>query len=299
MQEAIGFIGLGAMGGRMAANLLRAGYSLTVFDLNPTAVEGAKALGAVAAPNAAAAARNSAVVLLSLPNAAIVEDTVLGPGGVLEGAAAGTLLVDFSSITPHAIRKIAKKAAEKGVRVLDAPVSGGTSGAEKGTLNIMVGGGAEDFSRALPLLEHLGKKIEHVGEVGAGDTVKLINNLLLGINMAAVAEALALGVKAGISPRTLYEVIRGSSGASYALTAKYESFIARGQFAPGFQIDLQHKDLQLAVDTARETGMPLPLGTLAQQIYQIARAQGLGGEDISALVKLGEGWGDILVREEE
>ena len=294
----MGFIGLGAMGGKMTANLIKAGHSLTVCDLNQAAVDQAVSLGAKQAAIAADAARGRGVVLMSLPNAEIVETTVLGPGGVLEGVSPGLLLIDLSSITPVSIQKVAARAAEKGVRVLDAPVSGGTAGAEKGTLTIMVGGAEEDFARALPVLECIGSKIDHVGEVGAGDTVKLVNNLLLGINMAAVAEAFALGVKAGMKPEVLYDIISGSSGNSYALTAKYKNFIAKGNFAPGFMIDLQYKDLQLAVDTAKANRMPLVLGNAAQQMYEMARAQGLGGEDISAVLKLGEAWGDILVREE-
>ena len=206
--------------------------------------------------------------------------------------------MDLSSITPQSIQKIAGIVKTKGVQIIDAPVSGGTAGAEMGTLSIMVGGEKEDFERALPVLQSIGNKIDHVGGVGAGDTVKLVNNLLLGVNMVAVSEALCLGVKAGINPDVLYQIISNSSGNSYALTAKYKKFIAKGNFEPGFMIDLQYKDLQLAIDTAKGLKVPLVMGNMAQQAYEIARASGLGSEDISAVIKLGESLCDIKVREE-
>lgn len=291
----IGFIGLGAMGGKMATNLIRKGHSVRVFDVMPAAVERLVSLGGQKAGSAAEAADGAEVVLLSLPNAAIVERTVLGPEGVLDGAKPGLLLIDLSSITPRSIRMIAAQAEKKEVRVIDAPVSGGTAGAEKGTLTIMVGGEPDDFERAKPVLECIGSTIYHVGGVGAGDSVKLVNNLLLGINMAAVGEALALGVKSGIAPDVLYGIISKSSGSSYALTAKYEKFISKGSFAPGFAIDLQYKDLQLAIETAKDQNMPLILGNIAQQLYEIARTQSLGGQDISAIVKLSEKCGNVSV----
>ena len=294
----LGFIGLGAMGSKMLANVIKAGHSVTVFDIGQAAVEAAVALGAKKAANAAETARGKEIVLLSLPNSAIVESTVLGTGGILEGAEQGLLIVDLSSITPQSIQKIAGIAKAKGVSIIDAPVSGGTAGAQMGTLSIMVGGEQADFERALPVLQSIGSKIDHVGAIGAGDTVKLVNNLLLGVNMVAVAEALCLGVKAGIKPEVLYQIISNSSGNSYALTAKYKKFIAAGNFEPGFMIDLQYKDLQLAVDTAKGLKVPLVLGNIAQQAYEIARASGLGAEDISAVIKLGEALCDIRVREE-
>lgn len=294
----LGFIGLGAMGSKMLANVIKAGHSVTVFDIGQAAVDAAVALGAKKAANAAETARGKEIVLLSLPNSAIVESTVLGTGGILEGAEQGLLIVDLSSITPQSVQKIAGIAKAKGVSIIDAPVSGGTAGAQMGTLSIMVGGEQADFERALPVLQSIGSKIDHVGAIGAGDTVKLVNNLLLGVNMVAVAEALCLGVKAGIKPEVLYQIISNSSGNSYALTAKYKKFIAAGNFEPGFMIDLQYKDLQLAVDTAKGLKVPLVLGNIAQQAYEIARASGLGAEDISAVIKLGEALCDIKVREE-
>lgn len=293
----IGFIGLGAMGRHMAANLIKAGHELTVFDVNPDAVTALTEKGARPAAGPKALAAGQEVVFTSLPNAAIVEATVLGANGLFAGAGQGLLYIDLSSITPKCIRGIAEAAQPLGIEVLDAPVSGGTAGAAAGTLTIMAGGSAEAFGRARPVLACIGRQIDHVGAVGAGDTVKLVNNLLLGVNMAAVAEALSLGVRAGIDPAVLNEIISRSSGASYALTAKYEKFIAKGNFAPGFMIDLQYKDLELAISTAKELRQPLPMGNAAQQMFEMARAEGLGGEDISAVIKLWEAWGGAEVRE--
>ncbi len=281
----------------MCANILKKGHQLTVFDVVPAAVEALLAIGAKKADSAAEAARGMDIVMTSLPNSAIVEQTILGPGGVLEGAEAGLLVIDLSSITPKSIQKIAKAAAAKKVDVIDAPVSGGTAGAEKGTLTVMVGASEEQYARALPALQCIGAKIDRLGGVGAGDAVKIVNNLLLGVNMAAVAEALVLGVKAGIDPKVLYDIISKSSGSSYALTAKYQNFIAKGNFQPGFMVDLQYKDLQLAIDTAKDLGIPLLFGNVAQQIYETARAKGMGKEDISALIKLAEDTAGVQVRE--
>jgi len=294
----IGFIGLGVMGKNMAANLIKKGYKLKVSDLNKDAVNELKKMGAEEGKNAADVAAGSDIVFTSLPNSQIVEAVVTGKGGILEGAKEGTIYIDLSSITPKAIQNIAKKASEKGVKVLDAPVSGGVAGAQKGTLTIMVGGDEETFNKALPTLNCIGTKVFHVGDIGAGDTIKLVNNLLLGVNMVAVSEALALGVKAGLKPEIMYDIISQSSGSSYALTAKYKNFIAKGNFAPGFTIDLQYKDLQLAVDTAKDLKMPLLIGNVAQQMYEVARAKGLGTEDISAVLKVYEELGNIEVREE-
>ncbi len=285
------------MGGKMCANILKNGHQLTVFDVVPAAVDAMVALGAKKADSAAGAAKGMDIVMTSLPNSAIVEQTILGRGGVLEGAEAGLLVVDLSSITPKTIQKIAKIAAEKKVDIIDAPVSGGTAGAEKGTLTVMVGATEAQFERALPALKCIGSKIDLLGDVGAGDAVKCVNNLLLGVNMAAVAEALVLGVKAGIKPQVLYDIISKSSGSSYALTAKYGNFISKGNFAPGFMVDLEYKDLQLAIDTAKDLGIPLVFGNLAQQVYETARAKGMGKEDMSAIIKLSEEIAGVKVRE--
>lgn len=294
----VGFIGLGVMGKRMAKRIYDAGYSLKVFDVMKDPVEEFKKLGAEAGSSPGEVALDTDVIFMSLPNSQIVTSVVLGEDGILSKAKSGTIIVDLSSITPKAIRDIYKKTCSKGVEVLDAPVSGGSAGAEAGTLILMVGGKKEVLDQVRPILQNISKTIYHVGDVGAGDTVKLVNNLLLGANMVATAEALTLGVKAGLNPDVLFEVITSSSGNSYALKAKYPKFISQGSFEPGFMVDLQYKDLQLAVDTAKDLGLPLVMGNVAQQMYEVARAEGLGQKDISSVINLYEKWSGILVRKE-
>ncbi len=291
----IGFVGLGVMGRNMASNLVRAGYEVTVSDLVQPAVDELVALGAKEEKVGAVLASQQDIIFTSLPNSAIVEAVILGKNGILEGAKEGTIIIDLSSITPKTVTNMAKKALAKGVKLMDSPVSGGEAGAKQGTLTLMVGGDTEDFEKVLPVLGAIGKNIKHVGPAGAGATIKLVNNLLLGVNMVAVAEAMALGKKAGIETQTMYNIISESSGSSYALKAKYDNFIAKRNFDPGFMIDLQYKDLQLAVDTAKDLQMPLMLGNVAQQTYEIARAMGMGREDISAVLKIYEQYGDIEV----
>lgn len=294
----IGFIGLGVMGKRMAKRIFEAGYKIKVFDVMEPVLNEFKKLGVETGESPGDVAVDADVVFMSLPNSRIVTNVVLGEDGILPKARHGTIIVDLSSITPKAIRDIYKKTSSKGVEVLDAPVSGGSAGAEAGTLTIMVGGKKEVFEKVEPILKVIGKTIYHVGEIGAGDTIKLVNNLLLGANMVAVAEALALGVKAGLDPQVMFEVITNSSGNSYALKAKYPNFISKGNFEPGFMIDLQYKDLELAVETAKDLGIPLIMGNIAQQMFDIAKAEGLGQKDISSVINLYEKWSGIAVRKE-
>lgn len=293
----IGFVGLGAMGKPMAVNILQAGYPLTVYDVVAAAKGELVSKGARPAADPQEVALNSDMVLISLPNSKIVADVVGGKQGLLSGSHRGQVFIDLSSVTPSHTRSMAALAAEQGVDYLDAPVSGGVSGAAAGTLTIMVGGKAPVVEKCREILDVLGKKIYHAGPEGAGDAVKLVNNLLLGINMAAVAEAMALGVKSGIDPRVLFEIISTSSGRSYALEAKLPKFVLPGKFDPGFTIDLQYKDLEMAVQTAKEAGMPAVLANMAQQIYETARAKGLGRKDISAVITLNEELAGIQVRE--
>lgn len=295
----IGFIGLGVMGSRMAKRIYKAGYDLTVFDVMEDSIREFKKLGVAIGNSPGDVAAESNVVLMSLPNSQVVTDVILGENGVFHKAKPGTILIDLSSITPKIIRDIYKKTSQKGIEILDAPVSGGSTGAETGTLTIMVGGKREILDKVMPILKVLGKTIYHVGDIGAGDTIKLVNNLLLGANMAAIAEALTLGAKAGLDPEVMFEVITNSSGNSYALEAKYPKFISQGNFEPGFMIDLQYKDLQLAVDTAKDLNLPLIIGNITQQIYEVAKAEGLGQKDISSVIQLYERWSDITVRKEK
>lgn len=284
----IGFIGLGNMGRPMALNLIKKGHELVVNDVIPAAVEELVKAGARAGETPAAVAGQVEVLITMLPNAAIVAGVMMGEKGVLAGARPGLVVIDMSSVGPSDSRKMAEVATKKQVAYLDSPVSGGVAGARAGKLTIMVGGPEEVFWQVKPVLECLGEKIYHVGDVGAGDAVKVVNNLLLGINMAAVAEALVLGVKAGLKPEVMLEIIGNSSGQSYAFKAKVANFVLPGRFEPGFAIDLQAKDLDLALQTARENDVPLMLGGLVRQVYALARARGLGGQDIAAVIRVWE-----------
>ena len=292
----IGFIGIGAMGRPMAVNLLKAGFHLTVYDLNQEAVQQLIEMGArsVATPKELAAGAD--VVITMLPNFDVVQSVLDGADGVLAGAREAAVIIDMSTVAPNQTRRMAALAKEKGVSYLDAPVSGGVGGAAKGALTIMVGGPAAVIEQVMGIFNVLGKKVYRVGDVGAGDAIKLVNNLLLGINMAAVAEAMVVGVKAGLDPQVLLEIISSSSGSSYALETKMPKFIMKGNFDPGFAIDLQFKDLELATQTGKDLGVPLILTNLAQQIFEQARAAGLGGEDISAVIKVWEKFAGVEVR---
>lgn len=292
----VGFIGIGAMGKPMAQNIMKAGYSLVVNDVNQVAVEELVAQGALRAENPRELAQQTDVIITMLPNGAIVEQVLFNDNGIFAGAKPGLCIIDMSSVAPGFTKKIAQLASEREISYIDAPVSGGVKGATEGTLTIMLGGNKEIVDQYRPLLEVMGKKIYHVGEVGAGDAVKIVNNLLLAVNMAAAAEAFALGTKLGLDPQTLYDIISVSSGSSYALTAKMPNFVLKGNFAPGFAMDLQYKDLELAVQTAKEVKVPMMLTNVTQQIYEQARAAGLGREDIAAIIKPLEELLDIKVR---
>ncbi len=281
----IGFIGIGAMGKPMAENLIAAGNDLIINDLDKEAVKELVAAGAKSADTPRDAADGVDVVITMLPNFNIISSCLNGVDGVLAGAKPGTIILDMSSISPVQSKQLSETAQQNGLIYIDAPVSGGVAGAQKGTLTIMVGGPEKEVQSVMPILKAMGKKIYHVGPVGSGDAIKVVNNLLLGINMAAVAEAMVLGVKAGIKPEVLYEIISSSSGGSYALDAKVPKFILEGNFKPGFAIDLQYKDLELAVQTGKDLGVPMLLTNLAQQIYESARAAGLGQNDISAVIQ--------------
>lgn len=292
----VGFIGIGAMGGPMSLNLLRAGFDLTVYDLNPGAVKNLIAAGASSALTPKDLAHNANVVITMLPHFDAIRSVLEGEDGVLAGINEGSVIIDMSTVSPVQTRKMASLAEKKGVFYLDAPVSGGVGGAAEGSLTIMVGGVKTAIERIMDILNVLGKKVYCVGGVGAGDATKLVNNMLLGINMAAVAEALTVGVKAGLDPWNLLEIISCSSGRSYALESKMPNYVMKGRFEPGFAIDLQLKDLELATQTGKELGVPLFLTNLTQQIFEQSRALGLGGEDISAVIKILEKLVGVEVR---
>jgi 3-hydroxyisobutyrate dehydrogenase len=288
----IAFIGLGHMGAPMAMNLLKAGHQLTVFDLVPAAVRAAVDAGATAASSAQEAVKDVEVVVSMLPASKHVEGLYLGESGLVSHIAAGTLILECSTIAPESARKVAQAARSKSLRMIDAPVSGGTGGAVAGTLTFIVGGQAEDLEAARPYLEKMGKNIFHAGEAGAGQVAKICNNMLLGILMAGTSEALALGVANGLDPKTLSDIIAKSSGRNWA-TELYnpwpgvmEQAPASKNYAGGFGVDLMLKDLGLAAESALNSRASVPLGELARNLYSMHSAQGNGGLDFSSILNL-------------
>ncbi len=287
----IGFIGLGNMGAPMAHNLLKAGHQLSVFDLNAAVVENLVGAGALPVDSPTAIAQgNAELIITMLPAAAHVKSVYLGENGLIAHSRPGVMLIDCSTIDPHSAREVAKAAAEHGNPMLDAPVSGGTGGAAAGTLTFMVGGSDADFDRAQPILAAMGKNIVHCGAAGNGQVAKVANNMLLGISMIGVAEAMALGVALGMDAKTLAGVINTSSGRCWS-SDTYNPFpgvldnvpASRG-YSGGFGSDLMLKDLGLATEAAKQVRQPVILGALAQQLYQSFSAQGHGGLDFSAII---------------
>lgn len=280
----IGFIGLGIMGKPMAKNLLKAGYELKVHDLVTAAVEELVLAGAVKAHSSADAARGSDLIITMLPNSPHVKAAVLGENGVLEGLAPGSILVDMSSINPIASREICLEVEKKGCFMLDAPVSGGEPKAIDGTLAIMAGGKQDVFDRVKDVLQVMGKSVTLCGDIGAGNTTKLANQIIVAANIAAVSEALTLGVKAGVRPEAIYSAIRAGLAGSTVMDAK-APMMMDGNFKPGFRINLHIKDLANALDTGHDVGAPLPLTAAVMEMMQWLKTNGYEGEDHSALVR--------------
>lgn len=291
----IGFIGLGIMGKPMAINLLKAGYELTVYDINPEPMDALAGEGARKAQSAADAARGMDVIVTMLPNSPHVKAAVLGKEGVLEGAREGAILVDMSSIAPLVSQEVSKACAEKGVKMLDAPVSGGEPKAIDGTLSIMAGGEQAVFDEVYDLLRTMGASAVLCGGIGAGNTTKLANQVIVALNIAAMGEALTLGVKAGVDPELIFNAIKGGLAGSTVLNAK-APMVMEGNFKPGFKIDLHIKDLQNALDTGHAVGAPLPLSAYAMEIMQNLRADGCGQNDHGAIVKYYEKMSGTQVR---
>ena len=288
MKQRIGFIGLGLMGKPMARNLMKAGFGLTIYARHPEKAQDVIAEGATLVASSRAVGAGSDVVITMLPNSPEVEEVVLGETGVLAGARRGLTIIDMSTIAPDASRTLAKRCTEHGVAFLDAPVSGGSNGAEAGTLSIMVGGDQQVFEACRPIFEAMGskEKIFYVGPSGSGEVVKVANNLLCGAIAAATAEALVMGVKAGVSTEMLAKIIGVSSGGSTQLGAVFPLRIFNGSFAPGFMTDLLYKDLGLALDLGAANGVPMELAALTRELYGRAREAGFGRADYTAVIKL-------------
>ena len=278
----IGFVGLGIMGKPMAKNLLKAGYELVVFDINQEAVAEVVAAGAVKAENAKEVAAKSEAVITMLPNSPHVKTAVLGENGVLAGAKPGLILIDMSSIAPLAAQEVAAAVAKQGVEMLDAPVSGGEPKAIDGSLSIMVGGKQEIFDRCVELLSKMGKSVVRCGDIGAGNTTKLANQIIVALNIAALSEAVVLATKAGVDPELVFNAIRGGLAGSTVMEAKAPMILA-GNFKPGFKIDLHIKDLANAIETGHDVGVPLPLTSSVMEILQALKVDGKGQNDHSGI----------------
>ena len=280
-EEKVGFVGLGIMGKPMAKNLIKAGHQLVIYNDSGAADE-LKGEGAEGADSYKAIAEQCQIVITCLPASAEVEEVYRGDDGLLAGAGDGSLLIDMSTISPLVTKEIAKEANEKGVHTLDAPISGGEPGAISGDLALMVGGAEEDFERAKPLFEPLGTAT-HVGEAGSGQITKACNQIIVGIVIEAVSEALVLGSKAGVDPAKIIEAVSGGLAGTKVMDQKRDKMLEH-DFEPGFRSELHHKDLGIALATAREVGVPLPLASLVDQMLQELKVKDRGGLDHSALL---------------
>ena len=285
MPGAVGFIGLGNMGRPMALNLSKHGFALVVHDIDPAKVEPLRERGAKVERTAERVAAAADRTIVMVETTAQAEAVIAGEEGVIQSARRGHIVVCMSTIDPFAARRLAERLAARGVAMLDAPVSGGTTRAASGELSVIVGGAAATFEACRDLFRAMGTNIFHVGGPGQGLAMKLVNNMLIQVNRVAVAEALVMGVKAGLDPRTIYEVIRVSTGTSHAFETGVPKILAR-DFAPGGTVDITYKDQELETAFAKQLGVPLLLANVTQQVYQMARAAGLNKEDGLAVIKV-------------
>jgi 3-hydroxyisobutyrate dehydrogenase len=291
----VGFIGLGNMGRPMALNLARHGFSLVVHDVDQTKLPALREQGAVAADSPEQVARAAGRTICMVETTQQAESVIAGDRGIVAGASAGHIVICMSTIDPFAARRLHDRLALRGVTMLDAPVSGGTERAASGELSIIAGGARDAFEACRDLFQVMGKNIFHVGGIGQGLAMKLVNNMLVQVNTVAVAEALVLGVKAGLDPKTMYDVVRVSTGTSFAFETRVPRIMAR-DFAPGGTVDISYKDQELETAFAKQLGMPLFLANISQQVYQMARAAGLNKEDGSAIIKVLEQLAGVQVK---
>lgn len=292
--EKIGFIGLGIMGRPMAKNLIKAGYKLVVYD-KFAKLDDVVALGAEGAASNKELAEKSDVIITMLPNSPHVQEAVCGANGILEGVKSGAIVVDMSSIAPAASQEVGAALKAKGAAFLDAPVSGGEPKAIDGTLAIMVGGDKAVFDKVKPILEKMGSSVTLVGAIGSGNVTKLANQIIVALNIAAVSEAFVLATKAGVDPQAVFDAIKGGLAGSTVMNAKVP-MILDGNFKPGFRIELHIKDLQNALDTAHQLGVPIPLTASVMETLQALKNDGRAANDHSAIVKFYEKLAQIEVR---
>ncbi len=290
----VGFIGLGIMGKPMSKNMLKAGYDLTVFDFNKSAVEEVAAAGAKAALSAKEVGENVDVLVTMLPNSPHVKSALFGENGAAEGLKAGTAVIDMSSINPVESQDISKKLAEKGIEMLDAPVSGGEPKAIDGTISVMVGGKQEIFDKYYDLIKSMAGSVVRVGDIGAGNTTKLANQIIVALNIAALSEAFVLCEKANVDPQLVFDAIRGGLAGSTVMNAKAPMMIERN-FEPGFRIELHIKDLQNALDTSHAINVSLPLTAQVMEIMQALKVEGREKKDHSAILNYYEKINNVTV----
>ncbi len=284
MNERIGFVGLGIMGQGMARNLLKAGFPVRVWNRTAARMEPLVEAGAQAGSSPADVAAHSDITIVCVSDTPDVEAVVLGENGIIHGAAPNSLVIDCSTISPQTTREIAERLAARDVAMLDAPISGGSEGAANGTLSIMVGGDAQQFARALPVFEAMGKAITHVGATGAGQTVKLVNQVLVVGNCLAMCEALLFAQAGGVDLQKTFDAISQGAAGSWMFTNRAPQIMAR-DWRPGFTINLQQKDLRLVLEAADQAGVPIPGTSLIFNFYRTLERQGLGEEGNHALVK--------------
>jgi 2-hydroxy-3-oxopropionate reductase len=293
--EKLGFVGLGIMGKPMSKNLLKAGYKLVVYDIVPAPVQELKEAGAEVGTSPSDVASKTNIIITMLPNSPHVKEAVLGKNGIIEGAKKGALVVDMSSIAPLAAREVGAELAKKGVRMLDAPVSGGEPKAKDGTLSIMVGGAKADFDQVLPILKTMGSSAVLTGDLGAGNVTKLANQIVVALNIAALSEAMVLATKVGVDPNLVYQAIRGGLAGSVVMDAKAPLMMDR-KFNPGFRINLHIKDLGNVLETGHAVGVPLPLSAVVMEMMQALKVDGMGDCDHGALVRFYEKLAQIEVK---
>ena len=295
MPGTVGFIGLGAMGDPMALNLVKRGFSLVVHDIDPAKAERWRTRGATLAPSPAEVAAKAERTICMVETTAQAEAVIAGERGIIHMARAGHIVACMSTIDPFVARRLAEQLASRGIAMVDAPVSGGTERAASGELSIIVGGAKETVAACQDLFRAMGANVFHMGGLGQGLAMKLVNNMLIQVNRVAVAEALVMGVKAGLDPRTIYDVVRVSTGTSYAFETGVPKILAR-DFAPGGTVDITYKDQELETAFAKQLGVPLLLANLTQQLYQMARVAGLNKEDGLAVVKVLERLAGVQVK---
>jgi 3-hydroxyisobutyrate dehydrogenase len=294
MAEKIGFIGLGIMGRGMARNLLKAGFEVHVWNRTPGRMDELATEGAVKAADPAGVASRCEIVMICVSDTPDVQAVIFGPRGIIEGAKPGALVIDLSTISPQATRGIASRLQEIGVHTIDAPVSGGSEGAAQGTLTLMVGGGAEDVERAMPFFRAIGKRITHVGDHGAGQMVKLVNQILVVGHAMAMSEALLFAQAGGLDLQKTLEAVSAGAAGSWMLSNRGPQILKR-DWRPGFMIDLQQKDVRLVLSAADELGVPALLSSLVFHLYRTLQAEGLGSEGNHALIKALERLSGIVV----